>query len=56
MSQEIVEVVRRSVGGSMRDRAAALAAPLVGLACLLSLVLPVPASAGTAFRHVTVRG
>jgi hypothetical protein len=56
MSQENVEIVRRSVGGSMRDRAAALAAALVALACLLCVGLPVRAAAATPFRLLIVRG
>jgi hypothetical protein len=56
MSQEHVEIVRSSVAGSMRGRAAVLAAALVALAWLLCVSLPVHASAATAFRQVTVRG
>jgi hypothetical protein len=56
MSQENIEFMRRSVGGSMRDRAAVLAAALVASACLLCVGLPARASAATAFREVTVDG
>jgi hypothetical protein len=55
MSQETVEIVRSSVGGSMRGRAAALAA-LVAVACLLCVGVPVRAAAATPFRLLIVRG
>jgi hypothetical protein len=56
MSQENVEVVRRSLGGSMRGRAASLVAALVALACLLCVGVPVRAAAATPFRLLIVRG
>jgi hypothetical protein len=56
MSQENVEIVRSSVGGSMRGRAAALAATLVALACLLCVGVPVRAAAATPFRLLIARG